>query len=285
MLIDWYQRIKKKQKILYRLIWEIKIAKRTPIIVYQMGKVGSRSITDSLVDYGLHPVIHIHRMNPKNIQRVKTEYQIHNQKLKNEKIGLWLYKNICRNNRQKAKIISLVREPISRNISAFFQNYQRFAGCPYEESNLQLEKLIKSFFSEYRHEVPLTWFHDEIKQTLGINVYEFEFPKEQGFLEIRDGRIDLLVIKMEIPDQSKAAAITKFLNLKDFQLKRSNIGNQKNYSAAYREFRKKIGLPASYIDQMLTSEYAQHFYTTEELEDIRNEWIGRPQQRLNHFKP
>ena len=128
------------------------------------------------------------------------------------------------------------------------------------------------------HEVPLTWFTNEIEQTLGIDVYKFEFPKAHGYLEIRDGRLELLIIKMEIPDQSKAAAIAKFLDLENFQLKRSNIGNQKIYSDAYREFRKYICLPESYVDQMLNSKYAQHFYSIRELENIRKAWIVKPAQ-------
>jgi hypothetical protein len=261
ILSNWYQTIKRRPKSRLRLIWEIKIIKRIPIIVYQMGKVGSKSVTDSLVEHGLHPVVHIHRMNPSNIKSVRAEHLKHKQKPKNEQIGLWLYKNICRNERQEAKVITLVREPISRNISAFFENYQRFTGCKYKGSNLQTDKLIKLFFSGYVHEVPLTWFNNEIKQTLGIDVYEFKFPKEHGYLEIRDRRLELLVIKTEIPDQSKAAAIAKFLDLEDLQLKRSNIGNQKIYSDAYQEFRKKICLPVSYVDQMVESKYAQHFYS------------------------
>jgi hypothetical protein len=237
-----------------------------------MGKVGSRSITDSLIKHGLHPVVHIHRMNPKNIQRVKPKHQKHNQKSKNERIGLWCYKNICRNERQRAKVITLVREPIGRNISAFFQNYQRFTGVKYKRSYLATDKLIELFFSGYVHKVPLNWFDDELKQTLGIDVYKYKFPKEDGHLEIREGRIELLVIKTEIPDQSKAAAIEKFLDLDNFHLKRSNIGNQKNYADAYRKFRNEIYFPQSYVDQMLASKYAQHFCSHCELEKIRRTW-------------
>ena len=249
-----------------------------------MGKVGSRSVSNSLVEHGLHPVINIHRINPKSIQRVRAEQQKHRQRPKNEKIGLWLYRNICRNPRQKAKVITLVREPISRNISAFFQNYQRFTGYKYQESNLQTDKLIKLFLTGYKHEVPLTWFNNEIKQTLGIDVYEFEFPKEQGYLEIRDGRFELLVIKMEIPDQCKAVAIAKFLCLEHFKLKRSNIGVKKIYSEVYRNFREKICLPEIYVDQMLKSSYALHFYSMDELENIRKTWRIKQAREQDNFK-
>jgi hypothetical protein len=241
-----------------------------------MGKVGSRSVTDSLIKHGLHPVVHIHRINPNNIKNVKAEYLKYKQKPKNERIGLWCYKNICRNERQRAKIITLVREPISRNISAFFQNYQRFTGVKYERSNFKTDKLIEQFFSEYRHEVPLTWFDNEIKQTLEIDVYKYRFPKKLGHLTIQNARIDLLVIKNEISDQSKAAAIAKFLDLDNFQLKRSNISYQKKYSVVYREFKKKICLPQAYVDQMLTSKYTQHFYSNVELEEIRRTWKIKP---------
>jgi hypothetical protein len=130
--------------------------------------------------------------------------------------------------------------------------------------------------SGYQHRVPLTWFNNELKQTLGIDVYEFEFPKEHGYLEIRDGRFELLVVKMEIPDRFKAAAITKFLGLENFQLKRSNISHQKKYSLVYQEFKKKICLPQAYVDQMLTSKYTQHFYSNGELEEIRRTWKIKP---------
>jgi hypothetical protein len=264
--------IKRLQKSCLFWNWEVKIAKKTPTIVYQMGKVGSRSVTDSLIENGLYPVAHIHRMNPANIESVKAEYRKHKQKPRNERIGLWCYKNISRNIRQRAKIITLVREPISRNISAFFQNYQRFTGHKYGQSNFQTDQLIKMFVSEYRHEVPLIWFDNEIKQTLGVDVYEHEFPKERGHMEIRKGRIELLVIKTEISDSSKEAAIAKFLDLENFELKRSNIGNQKYYADAYQKFKNEICLPQSYIDQMLTSKYTQHFYSNSELEEIHRKW-------------
>jgi hypothetical protein len=237
-----------------------------------MGKVGSRSVTDSLFVHGLHPVVHFHRMNPKHIKNVKAEYLKQGQKPKNERIGLWCYKNICRNERQRAKIITLVREPISRNFSAFFQNYQRFTGVTYKRSNLATDELIKQFFSGYVHNVPLTWFDNEIKQTLGIDVYEYKFPKEKGYMEIREGRMHLLIIKTEIPDLFKAAAIAKFLDLVNFELKRSNIGSQKYYADAYQKFKNEICLPQSYIDQMLTSKYTQHFYSHSELDEIRRKW-------------
>ena len=53
----------------------------------------------------------------------------------NERLGILLYKSVCRKKR-KAKFITIVREPVSRNFSAFFQNFKRFTGSDFKESKL-----------------------------------------------------------------------------------------------------------------------------------------------------
>jgi len=99
-------------------------AKQDPlIIVYQMGKVGSRSVFESLKESGVKPIFHVHRMIPSNIERVKNGYRKRNVTPLNERIGPILYNKILKSKR-KAKIITLIREPLGRNISAFFQNLQ-----------------------------------------------------------------------------------------------------------------------------------------------------------------
>ena len=80
------------------------------VLVYQMGKVGSSSIKKTLVKAGFS-VKHFHyaagtswdrRNRPKGIFGVSRLRDFH------------------------GKIITLTRDPISRNISAFFQNLQAF---------------------------------------------------------------------------------------------------------------------------------------------------------------
>lgn len=79
-MISLIQQYKSFRKIATNVKNDLKLAQALrksdcePVIVYQMGKVGSRSITDSLKSCDVHPVFHIHRMNPENIKRVKNEY-------------------------------------------------------------------------------------------------------------------------------------------------------------------------------------------------------------------
>jgi hypothetical protein len=151
-------------------------------------------------------------MNPENTERVQQEYLRHNQQPHNENVGLKLSEKIKLKS-HKAKIITLVREPVGRNVSAFFQNYKRFTGSGFHDSYFEAVDLINMFFKNYNHEVPLSWFDIEIKETLDIDVYDYTFPKEKGFLAIQKGNIELLILKMEMSDAIKQKVISEFLNI------------------------------------------------------------------------
>jgi hypothetical protein len=56
---------------------------------------------------------------------------------------------------------------------------------------------------------------------------------------------------------------------------RANEGGGKNYATLYDDFRKRIRIPASYVDEMLDSRYARHFYSGAELSKVREAWQGK----------
>lgn len=259
------------------IYWHANCMKNTPIIVYQMGKVGSTSITYSLRKCGIHPVYHVHRMNPNNIENVSKEYLGKGVYPQDESLGAWLYENICQKNR-KAKFITLAREPVSRNFAAFFQNFKRFTGTDHKDADFQIEKLVELFLSEYRHETPLNWFDIEMKKTIGIDVYKNPFPKEKGYITIKKENFDLLVLKLELLDNIKQKVLTEFLDIKDLELTRANVGENKNYSKTYYDFKRTIQLPDSYLERMLSSKYTKHFYSNTEIEAIWSKWADKKQR-------
>jgi hypothetical protein len=79
-------------------------------------------------------------------------------------------------------------------------------------------------------------------------------------------------MQSELPNARKADAIQQFLEISDFQIQRRNTGQRKSYGNVYDAFKQKISLPNSYLDRMLQSRYAQHFYSTEEIEQTYNRW-------------
>jgi hypothetical protein len=210
-------------------------------------------------------------MIPSNIERVKNSYREKNVTPFREKIGPILYNKISKGKR-KVKIITLVREPLGRNISAFFENLPLYIGVGKKETDYQLKKLIDIFIKEYSHDVPLQWFDFELEKATGIDVYSYSFPRDKGYMKIEENNIELLIMKLETPDALKERVIADFLHLDKFKLVSQNIGKDKVYSKTYQQFKKTVKLPSAYVRKMLSSKYTKHFYSEKEIGALWVKW-------------
>ena len=77
-----------------------KLRSGVPIIVCQMGKVGSVSVRDSLESSGIDSVFHVHRLNPDNIRSVQQDYLDHNRTPPSEGLGERLYRDVVQQHKQ-----------------------------------------------------------------------------------------------------------------------------------------------------------------------------------------
>ena len=239
-----------------------------------MGKVASSSIYESIKATGNVNVFHLHRLNPENIKQVKQEHLLRGASPPDEKLGHYLYKNLILSNRDQIKIISLVREPIGRNISAYFQNLKSFEFIKNAHQTIEIDQMIEKFLRNYSHNVPLTWFDNELHATVGIDVYKNIFLQKQGYQIIHEPPYNLLIMRHDLYDPLKENLIRDFLNLKSFHLLRTNVSSSKEYAEKYKEFITSIKIPVEYSERMLSSKYASHFFSDEELFDIHRKWTG-----------
>jgi hypothetical protein len=259
------------------LLFKLYATNQTPIIVYQMGKVGSSSVMKSLQKRSIGPLFHAHFLlkiannrslyNPRVYEILDVKRDIEKQVRRGE----FLYNKIIIPKKQ-VKIISLTREPIGRNIADFFQNFERETGKKYEQSNFTLQELEDIFINFFPHSIFLDWFDNYFKPFLGIDIYEYPFPKEQGYLRVNKDNVDLLILKLETSDIVKEKAIADFLGLKEFKLVMTNVGEDKNYRDMYKEFKQNIKLPLSYVEKMCSSKYFNHFYKEEEIRKVYSRW-------------
>lgn len=217
-----------------------------------MGKVASSSIYFSIKQQYEGECLHAHTF---------TKYH------KNFEIR-YLYKSF-NNDDIPIKIISLIREPISRNISAFFQNFERDTGFKYENNPYSVEELQLVFLNNYNHRIPLEWFDKNIKTNFEIDVFSKPFP-EYGYALFNNDNVHLLLLKHDLKDELKEKLIAKFIGLEEFKLINSNVSDEKDYSAAYTNF-KKLKLPNYYLETMLNSKYVNHFYFND-IEKIKSKW-------------
>jgi len=243
-----------------------------------MGKVGSSSIKKALQDQKL-PVFHIHYLTEEKIKHVRTGKSFPKRPFyaKHYWESKYLLRYIKNNKKQNSrwKVITLVRDPIARNISGFFQvirwlipDFER----RYKKGLIKFEILRELFLSRYEHNTVLEWLDLEIKRVLCINVYKNAFPILKGFQIYRSPKADLLLLRVENMQQCAQSALQNFLGINHLDIQPTNQAVKKGYANAYSEFLSRISLPNWYIDHMYTSKYAKHFYSRLELQEFRIKW-------------
>ncbi len=253
-----------------------KMEKMLPVIVYQMGKVASSTIVKTLRESGYSNLFQPHRILAENIAKYEQKADKNNEYyIRVDEEG----KTIDRYNLLKgSKIITLVREPIERNFSAFFQNYKMMTGDAFQDSNDSIEEMIGHFLKNYPHETPIRWFEDEFNKVLGINLYDYPFDHEKGYSIINVNDTSILAMQSEISDKAKEEALQLFLGDSDIHIARANESSQKAYNDAYKKFKKEIVLPERYISEMYDSDYARYFYAAEEIESFKQKWSKKDMQ-------
>lgn len=247
-----------------------------PIVVYQMGKVGSSSIVASIQQAGLqNPLYQVHYLTQRGIGRV-TRANDHAPEPFHIRQSRELRSMLDHGkNRLKWLVITPVRDPVARNLSAFFENIFRWVPDfnPRENhSSASIAKLQEIFMEQYPHHVPVTWFEEEFIPSMQINPYSFQFPKKDGFQVLHTASADILLIKLEMIDQIARPVLSQFLSAPDFNLCKSNHADHKSYADPYQHFKNTISLPEEYLERMYSSAYSRHFYSRDEIESFMRQW-------------
>lgn len=256
----------------FQFYYEFLLHQTKPILIYQMGKVGSTSITQSLPKERYPLVYHLHVMNE---QRLETTIQAWEAGIpwpyRLIQTGYFALNNIIQPKRQ-CRIITMTRDPIARNVSAFFENYHQHTGQRFEKTTLGIEEIINCFL-QTDQTVPLDWFDMEMKDVLGIDIYQQPFPKDAGYRRIKHENIDLIVYKSELALEKQSHILSDFLSDPAFSLSIGNISSDKLYADAYHKMKDSIQFEPKFVDQMLNSKYVQHFYTDAEIQQMRAKWV------------
>lgn len=224
------------------------------VIVYQPGKVGSNTVYAGLEKYEV-PCLHLHTM----------KYFGNNQ---------FLIKDYLRNSGSKIKIITLVREPIARDIAFYFE----WMSHRFIRSELVKKDIVKGLeeFLEREEDSPYTeefaWFDDEIKELTGIDIFQHSFDRERGFGIIREGKWEILIIKLEKLNEV-AEIIGEFVGVPGLRLESMNVGTEKLYRYTYAEAKKRLVIS----ERMLKKYYydntrLSHFYTDNEIENFKRKY-------------
>lgn len=270
----------------YSLRFRLSSMKTTgnPILVYQMGKVGSSSVTSTL--HALVPqiaVYHVHHLTNDGIK----DNELHSIAAKRAFPGPGYYhakqiqqKLLKHAGGKRWRLIALTRDPVARNLSGFFQRISLWSADAIRrfstgERKSLFDELLGIFLSAYPHHKPHDWFNAELENVFGIDVYETKFDRASGYGIYHGVNADLLIIRMEDISSCYRKALYSFLHTDTSHqpLLRANESGQKEYSELYREFLGWISLPEEYLEDQYATRYSRHFYSAAELKLFRQKWL------------
>ena len=254
---------------------------QNPIVIYQVGKVGSSSFEGSFHELTLdRPVMKAHVLFKQHMDLLRAELGIsaseYYQRHKVEPRSRYLRREVAKardNGQGDWRFITMVRDPVAQNVSSFFQLIDVIVPDLRERlkaGTLDLNELRQEFITRY----PLDcfynrWFDLEMKQTLGIDVLTEPFDPSQGYATYKNGSFNVLLMRLESLNECVEPAIKSFLGIENFELKRTNRGDEKEFAELYRVFREEVALPASYVDGMYEGALAKRFYTDAERDRFR----------------
>lgn len=264
--------------------------KGAPILDFQMGKVGSSSVFASLKSLKLdRPLYHIHNLNRAELEQqealAKKTYRTRSHNI------IWQsqYLNQLIDQGQispdnKWDVICLVRDPMARNLSWFFQwlevnqNKDQFqikslADKWDFELNCTLDDSLSLAPHFYRHlpDNPFDFFTEELQDAFGTDLLQQGFDQQKGYQVYDDKLIRLLVIRLEDLNDCYPQAIKEFLGY-DLQLINDNISSNKEYYELYKAFKKAFVPEQSYLDRMYEHPYVKLFYSEEEISRFKQKW-------------
>ena len=217
------------------------------ILIYTMGKVGS-----STIEKQLQNAHHCHTLygNPpcppyfifkfgKVINLVR-------------KLTVYPLKRMVLRNRKQLKIITLYRDPVTRNPSMLFQDLH-FWISDYLLQNPKLNRtsnsmiLLDIFKNKFPHNYPEGWIRDELSRFTKIPERQL-YLGDQNYKIINNNNFTLFVGRIETLGEY-IEVLAKFVD-DELELNSTNLGKNKWYAPIYDEFK----IPLEKISKERTSE-------------------------------
>ena len=246
--------------------------KHKPILVFTMAKVGSLSVYFSLKKWiNKESIFHIHSLNEEEVKE-GVQMCFENNIYPGSKSPVFLINRKIIKKRKPYKIICLFRDPLERNVSAFFDAFELYTGTKTTDYKGDFESLKGLYHEKLKHDFPINWFEKQFFEATKINVYSYDFNKEKGYKLIKKDNIELLLINSNVDDKIKEKLISDFCDLKEFKLKNSNVSSKKEYATYYKNFKHTIRFSKEYLNKLYDSNYAQHFFSEKHIKNQIEKW-------------
>jgi len=182
-------------------------------------------------------------------------------------------------------IVSLVRDPIAREVSSIFQDPRLFAGelCDARgrvDVARALDFLHARFEARDACAYAEQWFDQELAVSFGIDVFDEPFDRDRGYQLLRARRADLLLLRTEDLDRTLPQGVADLLGFELAPVDRANERERSRDGDVYRRVREAFRLPRERVEQIYAGRLARHFYGKDWIERFVARWSRAAQGRI-----
>ncbi|WP_288418046.1 putative capsular polysaccharide synthesis family protein [uncultured Novosphingobium sp.] len=222
-----------------------------------------------LNDLGIRP-IQLHVLDPDRIDLVTREHELRGFGIPDHICDAARVRSLISNPDEKFRIISLVRDPVARNLSALFETWDVYPPS-YDEAGGPA-KLAEWFVMNFDYSV-LNWFDQEIKAWTGIDVFGYPFDHDKQRLLIETDRAKVLILRTEDDLRDKERNIAQFLDVPKVTLGYSNVSDDKPAADLWKVMRRGAKVSSILADIVYDSRMVRHFYPPEQVAAFRRNWM------------
>jgi len=270
------------KKILFQLHWRFREWQErrsirssndnaTPMVaVYTMGKVGSTSVYYALKEVLKGRVVFVHRLLKDNIRKYDEMFESFGAKPHRAALASFFYEEWI-SAKKPTKIYVAFRDPVARNISDFFQDFEVFnQGKTHQQ--ISVEKAIANFKEHYDQSIPANWFNQDFLIALGMQENNFEFDAIKKYGNMNHGTFDVLAVRTDLEDDKKMQLLSELLSMDLPALQTKNANHQKGYADYYTSFLEKIKFDPKALNDIYDQDYIKKLFTTEEIVAFKTKW-------------
>jgi hypothetical protein len=247
-----------------RIIKKAIVSEKEILIVLSIGKVGSSSLYASLKK--IKPfalILHLHTLTEAGIQKQRNYYlNSHRKSVPFHLIQSQAFLECMPLIQHKIKLITLIREPISRELSSIFQDTFNFSRSKKLDNHL-FRNIINDKVKLLMQRLPEeTWFEEEIYNNFQINVFDRVFNSEKGFVSYVGDKVELLLFRLDDLERVFEDGISSFLSIdSSMTLVHKNDSEGKFYVSTYKTLSQEVKLSKEEMIEILNSKFIRHFYS------------------------
>lgn len=196
------------------------------------------------------------------------------------------HRGYCSSLKQKVKVFTAVREPISKDLSELYEVISTLGF----HANQEVFRADKAHHPLYHggdaQEIFDIQFDNPEKLSQGSSIHRFmarfrdnimdlskhPFDKEKGYAIMTEGNIEVFVFQLERMNDL-TEEMSNFIGETQFdEWVMGNEAESKWISSSYQLAKKKLAISQAYFDEVYQCPWLNHFYSQKDIETFQNKW-------------